>query len=114
MSTQFFKTSESEARLTVMSRLDAAKLHFRKAEGRNVDDVAMVCALFDRNGNYLQGVSKTLQLRLLDDTLRNGMGEEVSVPMDFKVAPGTYVIRLVARDSEGQLMAARNGAVDIP
>jgi VWFA-related protein len=114
MSTQFFKTSESEARLTIMSRLDAAKLHFRKADGRNVDDVAIVCALFDRNGNYLQGVSKTLQLRLLDDTLRNGMGEGVSVPMDFKVAPGTYVIRLVARDSEGQAMAARNGAVDIP
>ena len=114
MSTQFFKTGESQAKLTVMSRLDAAKLHFRKADGRNIDDVAIVCALFDRNGNYLQGVSKTLQLRLLDDTLSNGLGEGVSVPMEFKVAPGTYVIRLVARDAEGQAMAARNGAVDIP
>jgi hypothetical protein len=38
----------------------------------------------------------------------------ISVRSEFKVAPGTYVIRLVIRDAEGQMMAARNGAVEIP
>jgi hypothetical protein len=32
----------------------------------------------------------------------------------FDVAPGSYVIRLVVRDSEGQTMAARNRVVEIP
>ena len=32
----------------------------------------------------------------------------------FDVAPGSYVVRLVVRDSEGQTMAARNGVVEIP
>jgi hypothetical protein len=30
------------------------------------------------------------------------------------VKPGSYMIRLVVRDDEGQLMAAENGAVEIP
>jgi VWFA-related protein len=68
MNARFLKTSESEAKLTVLSRVGIGKLHFRKADGRNVNDVLVVCGLFDRNGNYLQGVTKTVQMRLLDDT----------------------------------------------
>jgi hypothetical protein len=114
MNTRFLKTSESEAKLAVLSRIDIAKLHFRKADGRNVNDMLIVCGLFDRNGNYLQGVTKNVQMRLLDDTLRNKLHERISVRSDFKVAPGIYVIRVVARDAEGQTMTAQNGAVEIP
>ena len=114
MNTQFFKTSETDARLVVLTRVGIGKLRFRKADGRNVNDVLIVCGLFDRNGNYLQAVSKTLKMRLLDETLRNNANEGISVHSDFKVTQGTYVIRLVVRDAEGQMMAARNGAVEIP
>jgi hypothetical protein len=33
-------------------------------------------------------------------------------PLD--VPPGHYVLRMIARDSEGQLMSARNSVVEIP
>jgi hypothetical protein len=36
------------------------------------------------------------------------------VKSSFDIRPGTYLVRLVVRDSEGALMAARNGAVNIP
>jgi VWFA-related protein len=114
MHTQFFKASGTEARLVVISRLDVRKLRFRKADGRNSDDVVIVSGLFDRNGNYLQSISKTLKMRLLDGTLENKLNAGISIRSDFKVAPGTYVIRLVVRDAEGQMMAAQNGAVEIP
>jgi hypothetical protein len=112
--TQFFKSSETEARLVIISRLDVRKLHYRKADGRNNDDVVVVSGLFDRNGNYLQSVTKTLKMRLLDTTLESKLNAGLSIRSDFKVAPGTYVIRLVVRDAEGQMMAAQNGAVEIP
>jgi VWFA-related protein len=114
MNARFLKTSESEAKLTVLARVGVGKLHFRKADGRNVNDVLVVCGLFDRNGNYLQGVTKTVQMRLLDDTLRNKLNEGLSIRSDFNVAPGTYLIRVVVRDAEGQTMTAQNGAVEIP
>jgi VWFA-related protein len=115
MNTRFFKASESEARLSVTSRVDVRKLHFRKADDRNVNDVRVVCALFDRNGVYVQSVSKTIQMRLLDGALQNDkLSGGISVRSDFTVPPGTYVIRLVVRDAEGQTMTAQNSAVKIP
>jgi VWFA-related protein len=115
MHTQFFKASATDARLVVVARIDVRKLKFRKVDGRNGDDVMVVAGLFDRNGNFLISVSKILKMKLLDETLANGkLSAGISVRSDFKVAPGTYVIRLVLRDAEGQMMAAQNGAVEIP
>lgn len=114
MHTQFFKASGTEASLVVISRLDVRKLRFKKADGRNSDDVVIVSGLFDRNGNFLQSISKTLKMRLLDGTLETKLNAGIAIRSDFKVTPGTYVIRLVVRDAEGQMMAAQNGAVEIP
>jgi VWFA-related protein len=113
--TEFFKASQSEARLSVTSRIDVRRLRFRQADGRNLDDLRVVCALFDRNGNFVQASTKIVQMRLLDDTLQNNkLSGGIPVILDFTVAPGAYVIRLVVRDAEGQTMTAQNSAVKIP
>jgi VWFA-related protein len=114
MHTQFFKASPGDARLVVVTRIDVRKLKFRKVDGRNSDDVMVVAGLFDRNGNFVTSLSKILKMKLKDETLTTKLNSGVSVRSDFKVAPGTYVIRLVLRDAEGQMMAAQNGAVEIP
>jgi hypothetical protein len=36
------------------------------------------------------------------------------VKTTFDVAPGSYLVRMVVRDTEGRMMAAQNGAVEIP
>jgi VWFA-related protein len=112
--TQFFKISEASARLTVMVRLNLKQFKYNKADGRNNNVVTMVVALFDRNGHYLQGVEKVLTLHLKDDTLANRLGQGALIRSSFDVAPGPYVVRLVVRDAEGQLMSAANGVVEIP
>jgi VWFA-related protein len=112
--TQFFKASPNDARLVVVARIDVRKLRFRKVDGRNSDDVMIVAGLFDRNGNFVTSISKILKMKLKDDTLASKVNAGISVRSDFKVVPGTYVIRLVLRDAEGQMMAAQNGAVEIP
>jgi hypothetical protein len=89
-------------------------LHFRKVDGRNNDNLTVLSGLFDRNGNYISGMQKVVELRLLDPTLERLLNSGVTVKTNFDVAPGSYVIRLVVRDSEGQTMAARNGVVEIP
>ncbi len=112
--TQFFKASAFDARLVVVARLDVRKLRYRKIDGRNGDEVLVVAGLFDRNGNFVQSVAKTIKMRLKDDTLAEKLNSGISIRSDFKVAPGRYVVRLVVRDAEGQMMAAQNGAVEIP
>jgi VWFA-related protein len=112
--TQFFKSSDADAKLTVLAHVDVKQLRFRKAEGRNWNDLTVVSALFDRNGTFLQGSEKTLQMRLKDDTLQNKLGSGITMKASFDVKPGSYLVRLVVRDSEARLMSAENGAVEIP
>jgi len=112
--TQFFKSSEADAKLTVLAHVDVRHLRFRKADGRNWNDLTMVSALFDRNGNYLQGKENTLEMRLKDATLENKLGSGITLKASFDVKPGSYLVRLVVRDKEGRLMSAENGAVEIP
>lgn len=112
--TQFFKASEENARLAVLARVDVKRLRFRKENGRNRDDLTVVSGLFDRNGNLVTGNQKTVEMRLKDQTLEGRLNSGITVKSSFDVKPGSYLIRLVVRDSEGQLMAAANGTVDIP
>ena len=112
--TQFFKADAGDAKLAVLVHLDLKQFKFRKADGRNNNVVTMVTGIFDRNGHYLQGIKKVMDLKLKDETLANRLGQGITIRTTFDVAPGTYVIRLVVRDAEGQLMSATNGAVEIP
>ena len=112
--TQFFKPSLDSARLSVVVRVDVKHIRFRKAEGRNRNDLTIVSGLFDRNGNYVTGVTKVLEMRLKDETLEHKLQSGVTLRTSFDVKPGTYLVRLVVRDAEGQVMSAENGAVEIP
>lgn len=112
--TQFFKSGDYEAHLTVVARLDLKQLKFRKAEDRSLNTLTLVAALFDRDGNYVKGTQKTVEMRLRDGTLQTVYNSGIIVRNNFDVSPGAYAIRIVVRDSEGQTMAARNGAVQIP
>ena len=111
---QFFKSSDVAAKIAVLARVNVKNLRFRKADGRNNDNLTVLSGLFDRNGNLITGMQKVVELRLLDPTLERLINSGITVKTNFDVAPGSYVVRLVVRDSEGQTMAARNGVVDIP
>jgi VWFA-related protein len=112
--TQFFKKDEAEARLAVVTHLDLRGMRFRKAEGRNRDDLTVATVIFDENGKYVTGGEKIVQMRLLDTTFDRLGRSGITVKSSFDVKPGTYLVRQVVRDAEGSQMAARNGAVVIP
>lgn len=112
--TQFFKSSDVDAKLTILARIDVRRLRFRKVDGRNHDELTVVSALFNRNGNLVQGSEKTVTMHLKDETLENKLGSGITVKTSFDVTPGSYLVRLVVRDAEAQLLSAENGAVQIP
>jgi hypothetical protein len=111
--TQYFKPNDAEAKLTVLAHIDVRPLHFQKVMGRNNDNLTIVSGIFDRNGNYVTGGEKILELRLKDDTLVNELVSGLNVRSSFDVKPGGYLVRLVVRDEEGQIATA-NGTVQIP
>jgi hypothetical protein len=112
--TQFFKPTTETARLSIVARIDMKMLRFQKVLGRNANTLTIVAGLFDRNGNLLKSIQKTVEMKLKEETFAARMAAGLNVKTTFDVQPGKYVLRLVARDSEGQMMSARNAIVDIP
>jgi VWFA-related protein len=114
LQTQYFKSEPEGARLSVVSRLELKNMHFRKAEGRSLDELTLATAIFDENGNFITGGEKIVKMYLKETTYERLTRTGFTVKSSFAVKPGRYLVRQVVRDSEGSQMAARNGAVEIP
>jgi len=112
--TQFFKASDDSAKLTVMARIDVKRLHYKRADDRSQNDLTVVTAVFDRNGNMIQANEKLVQMRWKSETLQTKLASGITLKSSFDVKPGRYMVRVVTRDTEQQLMSAENGAVEIP
>jgi hypothetical protein len=97
-----------------VAKVDVKKLSYHKEGNRNRNDITVVTGLFDNDGNYVTGEQKTVEMRLLDRTLQNRLVSGISVESSFTVHPGRYVVRMVVRDTEGQVMAAQSSMVEIP
>jgi hypothetical protein len=57
---------------------------------------------------------RTIDLKVKDQTLEEFPHERMTVRTNLDVASGSYSVRLVIKDSEGQIMPALNSAVVIP
>lgn len=114
MQTQFFKVSDTQAKLAILAHLNLGLLRFRKENGRNFNTLTLVTVLFDRNGKYLDGREKKVEFRLLDPTYEKLAEKGITSKTSFDVIPGSYVVRLVVRDSEGAQLSALNRRVEIP
>ena len=112
--TQFFKASADTAKVSLVIKVDVKRLKFRKEADRNCDELTVVAGLFDRNGVYATGIQKKLEMRLKDETVEKRLDGGLTLRSSFDVKPGTYSVRLVVRDLEGQMMSAQNAAVEIP
>lgn len=112
--TQFFKTGDRMARLSILARIDAKHLRYRKANGHNDNTLTVVGGVFDQDGKFVVGTQKIVDLKLRDQTLDALPESGITVKTNLDVASGNYIVRLVVRDSEGNVMSALNSAVVIP
>lgn len=112
--TQFFKSSDAAANVAVVTHVDLKPLSFRKDAGRNLNTVTVVSALFDRNGHFVTGQEKTIEFHMRDETLQRQKRTGIAIRSNFDVKPGDYLVRVVVRDTEGQLVSAKNDTVQIP
>lgn len=112
--TEIHNTENHNVDLSILARIDLKGLHYRKNEGRNNDALTLMAGVFDHNGNYVTGNLRTIDLKLKDQTLEEYPQERITVRTNLEVASGSYTVRLVVRDSEGQIMSAQNSPVVIP
>jgi VWFA-related protein len=114
LQTQVTKVEGGDSKLEASATVDLKQVTLRKAGDRNENAVTIVWALFDGNGVFLSGVQKVVQFKLKDQTVEHiAQTPQITVKTAFDVKPGSYLLRMVARDTEGRQMAAGNGAVEV-
>ncbi len=111
--TQFFSGADG-VHLTVQARIETNTLKFRKDQNLNDDNLTVVTAVFDENGNLLDGQQRVIEMKLKDATRERLNKEGLKVKSSFNLQPGSYLVRIVVRDSEGAQMAALNRGVVLP
>ena len=114
LQTQYYKTGATDAKLSVLAHVDLRHVRFTKADGRNQDDLTVVAAIFDRDGNFVTGAQRVVSMKLRDETYQRLSHSGVTVRTSFDLKPGDYVVRLVVRDSNAAALSAENGVVEIP
>ncbi|HEX8894525.1 MAG TPA: hypothetical protein VF783_14435, partial [Terriglobales bacterium] len=62
--------------------------------------------------NFISAKSNTVQMHIKDETLTK-LNSGITVKSNFDVNPGSYVIRVVAREAQGKL-TAQNDVIEIP
>src|SRR6201987_2062893 len=112
--TQYYKVDATDAKLAILAHVDIGRIRFDKLDGRNKNDLTIVAALFDRNGNFVTATEKVLEMRLRDTTLERLSHTGVTVKTSFDVKPGAYLVRLMVRDSQAAQLPAETCVVDIP
>lgn len=100
--------------LTVRIHVDVGQLHFRKEADRSVDTLKFETVLFDQDGKYVTGKEQSLDLHLTGTTLAKLGQEGINAVTKFQVAPGSYRVREIVRDTESQEVTALNANVRAP
>jgi VWFA-related protein len=114
LNTQFFKIDADSTQLTVFTHMDIKGIRFRKADGRNYNNLVLATAVFDRNGQFVEGQMREVALKLLDTSFQRLNTTGLTLKMSFAVKPGTYLVRSVVSASEGEQLTARNATTAIP
>jgi len=112
VATQVTKSGDGDASVMVATKVPVKWLHLHKLQGRNRDTLTVVSALFDQEGGYVTGTRKTVNLAMRDETLAH-MDPGINVQSDFVMKPGTYLLRVVVRETAGEAMSTYNGTVTV-
>lgn len=114
VNTSFFKTDNLNATLSVVARVNVSSVQFQKQQDRNLDTMTLVAVLFDSDGNYVTGTRVNLDMQFHDTTLSRAKRSGVLLKATLKVKVGTYLMRVVIRDSGSARLAGLNQTVEIP
>jgi hypothetical protein len=81
-------------------------------DGRHVNKLTVVHAVFDRNGKYVTGEENTVDLKLQPKTLETPSAA-MNARKAYTMSPGVYSVRVVVRDSEERNLSAANAVVEV-
>jgi VWFA-related protein len=107
------KTQVSQGKLSAIAHFGIGGIRFVNKDGHHRSSVTATVSLFEAGGKYLKGVQDIVNLDFPDDKLASAIAAGEAIRADFDAPAGSYVVRLVLRDSDGH-MSSISRLVDSP
>jgi hypothetical protein len=109
LAVEVVKSGTDAAQLLLVAKVYIKSLPFENADGRNRDILTVVSVIYDQDGGYVAGNRNTINLSLRDETLAQADNPAIRVESNFHgIKPGSYLARVVARESGRRGLSARN------
>jgi VWFA-related protein len=96
-----------------VAHVDVAKLEFRRVDDRRVQDLTIVAALFDGQGNFVLGKEGGISFSLKAGSFTSLSKEGVNCTLTLLAPPGTYRLRTVVTDAASGRMVTSNESVEL-
>ncbi len=110
----YFLDDDSSYAVSFTTNANIRGLQFPVEESRRRNLISFVWAVFDENGNYIQGMERSIDFRLLESSYGNVREQGLSSRIEFKLPQGRYRIKAVVRENiQGKLGSIAKG-VEIP
>jgi hypothetical protein len=107
-------TTANGVHLALVVHITTKGLRFVRVGDHSNDNMTVVTALFDENGKMVAGLQKIVLMQLTDATIERFNASGLYVKFESDLQPGTYLVRIAARDSEGGQMATMGRALVLP
>jgi len=98
--------SKDGSAIWVTVHLDIAAIKFASSAGRHSQDLRLVAALLDPQGQIVAGKESEMLLALKDDSFAQLARTGITAKTFLHAPPGPYQLREVIQDAEGKLFAS--------
>jgi len=107
------KSPDGKSELAVTIHVDLKSMPFKTENGREVERLDMVVALFDSAGNFVTGKSGEMDLALKSGTFVRLEATGVSGVLSLQAPPGSYRLRGVVQEAVSGKTAATSMAAEV-
>jgi hypothetical protein len=99
-------TAGGPGALKIAVHVDAARLPYRRLDGRHVERLLFVTALFDEKNQFLTAVEGVMQLQLRDATVQSLAAHGLDARLSIHAPAGSYRLREVVQEIEDGRIAS--------
>lgn len=109
-----YQDDDTTYNVSLLMKIGIGRLRFLDEDSRHKNLISMVVVAYDEADQYVNGIEKSVDFRLTDESYAGLLDRGVSSKIEFKLPVGRYRIKAVAREAAQGKMGSLTKAIEIP
>jgi VWFA-related protein len=114
LSYNYSQGDESTYSVSFITRTNIRGIQFLDEDSRRKNMVSFILAAFDENDKYINGIDKSIEFRLLEESYTGLRDRGLTSRVELKLPIGRYKIKAIVREANQGKMGSVTKSVEIP